>query len=115
MPVNKIDITFDNVQLPAIKAAFVTANSNFPFAQNLTIQERTALPNIENERYPYVQRTIEVHAPNNPALVNGFAGTTAEATRDWTVVKQFDELIPVVRAYLEKLQDTRQIAASEAY
>ena len=115
MPTNQLDIKFTAAQMTAIKDAAATVNTNFPFAVNLTKSERTSLPNIESERYPYVQRAIEIHAPNNPNLVSGFAGTLAEATTDWTFVKQCDELIPLFEVILEKLRDTRQLGGSEAY
>ena len=115
MATNKIDITFTAPQMTAITGAAGTVNTNFGFAINLTETERKTTPNIENSRYPYVERTMDIHAPGNPNLVSGFAYTLAQATTDWTLVKQCDQLLPLFRGIVEKLEDTRQLAASELY
>jgi len=115
MPTNKINISFTTLQMTAITGAAATINTNMPFAINLTEQERQDTPNIENSRYPYVERTIDIHAPGNPLLVSGFAYTLPEAQTDWTLLKQCDQLLPLFRAIVEKLEDTRQLAASELY
>ncbi len=115
MPVNKIDITFTAAQVTAINGAIATIISNIPFAQNLTLAERDSVPNIQDNRYPYAQKAVEILAPANPILVSGFAGTLAQAVTDWTLVKQFDTFIPDLLKLVEMFNDTRQVAASEVY
>src|SRR5436190_260442 len=115
MATNTINISFTVPQLTAMIAAAASANTNFPFAINLTVTERNSTPNIENNRYPYVERAIDFHAPANPNLVSGFAYTLLEAQTDWALVKQCDQLLPLFRAIVEKLEDTRQLAASELW
>ena len=115
MATNTINITFTVPQLAAMIAAAASANTNFPFAINLTVTERNSTPNIENVRYPYVERSVDFHAPANPSLVSGFAYTLTEATTDWNVIKQIDQLLPLFRVIVEKLEDTRQLAASELW
>ncbi len=79
MAINKLDIVFTTDQVTAIDGAIDAINTNFPFAQNLTEAEKDANQTIDNTRYPYVQRTVEIHIVNTPTLVSGFAGTAANA------------------------------------
>jgi len=115
MPFNKINTTFSALQLAAIEAAVVQILANLPEQFNLTTEERTALPNISDARYPYAQRGIEIHGPNNPNLVSGFAGTQAEATNDFTFYNQSETVIQRLKQVIEIVTDTQQVAGSEGY
>ena len=115
MPFNKINITFSPVQLAAIDAAITSILANLPVQFNLTKDERTELPNISDERYPYALRGIEIHGPNNPILVSGFAGTQADATTDFTFYNQSEDIIQRLMQVVEIVTDTQHVAGSEAY
>ena len=115
MPFNKINIIFTPVQLAAIDAAINSILANLPVQYNLTKDERTELPNISDERYPYAQRGIEIHGPNNPILVSGFAGTQAAATTDFTFYNQSEDIIQRLMQVVEIVTDTQHVAGSEAY
>ena len=78
MPTNQLNITLTAPQLAAINAAIDALLSNVPFGVNLTKDERTSLPNIGDERLPFVEKVIDNYAPANPTLVSGFAGSKAE-------------------------------------
>ncbi|MBI4930346.1 MAG: hypothetical protein HY841_06255 [Bacteroidetes bacterium] len=117
MPFSNINIVLTGAQITAIQNAITAlkAPANMPVQFNLTKAERKSVPNISNERYPYVQRAIQNHAPTNPNLVNGFAGTTAEATNDLTFYDQMKSFILQLRQVTEIYEDTQQVAGSEAY
>lgn len=115
MPTNQINNEFSPLQETAINTAFTSIDTNFPFAVNMTKDERSSTPNIDNERYPYAQRTMDIHAPGNPNLVSGFAGTYAEAQRDWRLMNQCEAMKQKALMLIEKLNDTQHLGASEVY
>jgi len=115
MPFSKINTTFTPAQIAAIDAAIAQILANLPEQFNLTKEERTQLPNISDERYPYAQRGIEIHGAGNPILVSGFAGTQAEATNDFTFYNQSEEVIQKLMQVVEIVTDTQHVAGSEAY
>src|SRR3990172_5341317 len=115
MSTNQINNEFTPLQETGINTAFADIDTNFPFAVNLTKDERGSIPNIDNERYPYAQRTMDIHAPNNPNLVTGFAGTYAEAQKDWHLVNQCEAFKQKALMFIEKLNDTQPLAGSEVY
>ena len=117
MPFNKVNTVLTAAQVTALKAAIVamTAPANLPVKFNLTKKERTDLENIDNKRYPYVQRTITTHAVAHPTLVSGIAGTLVEATNDWTYGNQLEDLALQLEGVVEILRDTQQVAYSELY
>ena len=98
-----------------MQAAIDALNDALPFAVNLTKEERTELPNIQDERLAFVTKVIDNYAPANPTLVTGFAGTLAEATTDFTLYRQLEPFIEQLRSVLEKFQDTQQLGGTEAY
>lgn len=117
MPFSKINITLTAAQVTAIQAAINALKNpaNLPVQFNLTKEERGSLQNINNMRYPYVQRAIKNHGPNNANLVSGFAGTQAEAANDLVFYDQVEPFIGQLLQVLEIYQDTQQVAGSEAY
>ena len=117
MPFSKINITLTAAQLTAIQAAITAlrAPANMPAQFNLTKEERKTLPNISDQRYPYVQRAIKNHGPANANLVTGFAGTLTEADNDLTFYDQVENIIGQLKQIVEIYEDTQQVAGSEAY
>lgn len=115
MPFSNINTTFSNAQLNNINDAITTILNNLPVKFNLTKQERQSLQNIADERYPFAKRGIEIHGPNNPTLVTGFAGTQAEATSDLTFFDQSETIKLKLLKVIEIVTDTQQVAGSEAY
>jgi hypothetical protein len=115
MPVQRINQTFTAVQKTDIQAAITQVDASIPFAINLTKHERESIPNIQNERYPYVRRCIEIHAVNNPNMISGFAGTLAQAQTDWDLIQNMDTFILQLEQLLEKCKDTRQAGANDLF
>ena len=115
MPVNMLNISLTPAQEAAIQTAIDALRANLPFGINLTRQERTELPNIQDERYSFVNKVITNYAPANPALVSGFAGTLAEATTDFNLYNQLESFIEQLRGILEMYTDTQQVGGTEAY
>ena len=115
MPFNKVNTEMSPAQEANIQAAIDALISNLPAKFNLTKKERIDLQNIDTERYPYVKRTVEVHALSFPNFVTGNAGTTAEATIDFKLFNQFEKYIPQLLKVLEIYKDTQQVGGSEAY
>jgi len=115
MPFNQLNITLTPAQVAAIGSAIDALIANIPFAVNLTKTERTSLPNIADERLPFVEKVIDNYAPLNPALVSGFAGTSTEAATDLTLYRQLELPIGRLAGIIEIYKDTQQVAGSEAY
>lgn len=121
MPFSNINIVLTPAQVAAIQAAInaLKAPANMPVQFNLTKAERGSVPNISNERYPYVQRSVQIHAPTNPVLASGVAGlgvgTLAEATNDLTFYDQMKSFILQILQVVEIYKDTQQVAGGEAY
>lgn len=115
MPINKLDITFTDLQVAAIDGAFNTIEANFTFAQNLTEAEKKANPTIDNTRYPYVQRTVLNHMVNLPQLVSGFAGTAGNADRDFTVYNQLEQIKQKAILLINRITETQDVAGAELY
>jgi hypothetical protein len=115
MPFSNINTTLSGAQLAAIDTAITNLLAALPVKYNLTKDERVKLPNISSERYPYVKRGIEIHGPNNPTLVTGFAGTQAEASNDLVFFDQHEAIKQKLLKVLEIVTDTQQVAGSEAY
>ena len=115
MAINKLDIVFTTDQVTAIDGAIDAINTNFPFAQNLTEAEKDANQTIDNTRYPYVQRTVEIHIVNTPTLVSGFAGTSANALNDWTVFNQLENFKQQLLLIINKMSETQDVAGAELY
>ena len=121
MPFSNINITLTPKQVAAIQAAIDALKNpaNMPVQFNLTKGERGSVPNISNERYPYVQRTVQIHAPNNPVLTNAVAGlgvgTLGEATNDLTFYDQMKSFILQILQVAEIYKDTQQVAGGEAF
>lgn len=90
-----------------------------PVQFNLTKGERGSVPNISNERYPYVMRAIKNHGPNNPILAAGVAGlgvgTLTEAGNDLTFYDQMEPFILQLLQLVEIYRDTQQVAGGEAF
>jgi len=115
MPFNKINQTFTPTQQNNINDAIDVILANLPVKFNLTVDERGKLQNISDERYPYAKRGIEIHGPNNPAMVSGYAGTQAEATNDMVFYDQSEVVIQKLLKVIEIVTDTQHVAGSEAY
>ena len=115
MPFNKIDVVLSGPELTTIQNSITALLETLPVSFNLTKEERVELQNISNERYPYVQRAIENHAPANPILVTGIAGTLAEAENDLAFYDQMENFIGQLKQVIEVYEDTQQVAGSEAY
>ena len=114
MPVNKIDIVFTDPQVAAIAAAITAITTNFPFAQNLTEAEKDNKQTIDDRRYPYVQRTIEIHALN-PRFVSGFKGTLVNAQTDFTLFNQLENFKQQLLSVVNKISETQDVAGVELY
>lgn len=115
MPFNKVNVQMTAAQLAAVQAGIDAILNNLPSKFNLTVKERNDLPNIADERYPYAKRGVKNHAVANPALVSGFAGTTANATTDFNYYDQLENILLQVLKVVEIVKDTQHVAGSEVY
>src|SRR3972149_6858504 len=115
MPFSKINIILSPAEMSVLQTAIDTIINTLPVKFNLTKDERISLANINNERYPYVQRPIQNQGPNTPNWVSGYAGTQAEAANDLIFYDQMKAHLLRLRQALEIYEDTQQVAGSEAY
>lgn len=116
MPFNKIDVVLTQQQIDDIQAGIDMIKENLPVQVNLTNKEKTDLPNIADERHPYVQRAIEQHAPANAQITAGaFYGPLAEAQNDFTFFDQMQPFLGQLAQLAEIFEDTQHAAGSEAW
>ena len=110
---NRLDIVATEAQITAAKNSLVQFDAQFPFLIGLTVEEKTTLPAINVDNKIFTEDAINA-AVNNMDMLPGYLSVSGVQT-DMKLFNQLDELVPMVRKQLEKLEDTRFLAGSEAY
>ena len=110
---NRLNIVATEVQITAAKNSLVQFDAQFPFLIGLTVEEKTTLPAINVDNKIFTEDAINA-AVNNMDMLPGYLSVSGVQT-DMKLFNQLDELVPMVRKQLEKLEDTRFLAGSEAY
>lgn len=110
---NRIDIEATTAQITATKAALQSIDTNLPFLIGLTADEKGVLPAIDVDNKIFAEDAINAGV-NNAAMLPAYISVSSIQT-DMNLFNQLDELIPMMRQALEKLEDTRFLAGSEAY
>ena len=110
---NRINITATVAQITAVKTALQTINTNLPFLIGLTTEERIALPSIDVNNKAFTEDAINAGL-NNAALIPPYISVTS-MQNDMTLFNQLDALAASVNQLLEKIEDTKLMAGSEAY
>lgn len=110
---NRLNIVATEAQITAAKNSLVQFDAQFPFLIGLTVDEKTTLPAINVDNKIFTEDAINA-AVNNMDMLPGYLSVSGVQT-DMMLFNQLDELVPMVRKQLEKLEDTRFLAGSEAY
>ena len=110
---NRLNIVATEAQITAAKNSLVQFDAQFPFLIGLTVDEKTTLPAINVDNKIFTEDAINA-AVNNMDMLPGYLSVSGVQT-DMKLFNQLDELVPMVRKQLEKLEDTRFLAGSEAY
>lgn len=110
---NRLNITLTEAQVIAVKAAIQTIYTEVPFLLGLTVEERISLPKINVANKAFTEDAINA-ITNNGDMLPGYLNVATMQT-DLQLFSQLDELTPLVRQLLEKLEDTQILAGSEAY
>ena len=110
---NRLNIVATEAQITAAKNSLVQFDAQFPFLIGLTVEEKTTLPAINVDNKIFTEDAINA-AVNNMDMLPGYLSVSGVQT-DMKLFNQLDELVPMVRKQLEKLEDTRFLAGSEAY
>lgn len=110
---NRISITATAAQVTAVKTALTTINTNLPFLVGLTTEERVALPSVDVNNKAFTEDAINAGV-NNAALIPSYI-SVANMQNDMVLFNQLEEITGMVKQLLEKLEDTKLLAGSEAY
>lgn len=114
-------ISINNVVMPAATATTIannldnSVNAIIALAEvNLTKAERNSMQTIADERFPYVDRAINLHATNNPRLVPSYI-SLADAKRQYDLMMALRPLLLRSRKLTEIIEDLSMLSSSNAY
>ena len=110
---NRLNVTATEAQITAVKDAIQVLIDNLPFLIGLTMEERETLPAIDVENKVFTEDAITAGV-NNMEMLPSFISVSFMQT-DMTLFNQLDEVILLMKQFMEKLEDTQLLAGSEAY
>ena len=110
---NRIDLVVKDAEITAVKDAMQTINDQLPFLIGLTIEERESLNAIDVDNKIFAEDAFN-SGLNNPDMLSKYISVEAMQS-DLTLFDQLDELVGMAKQLLEKLEDTKLLAGSEAY
>ena len=110
---NRIDTVMTAAQITDVKNAINTINTSISFSVSLTPAERSSLPKISVANKSFTEDAINALA-NNAALFPSYLDVKL-MQNDFNLYQQLDELATMLRQTLERIEDTRILAGSEAY
>ncbi|MBL7789231.1 MAG: hypothetical protein JNL75_05290 [Chitinophagales bacterium] len=110
---NRIDTIMTPAQIADVKTAIDTINSAIGFSVSLTTEERSSLPKISVANKSFTEDAINTLA-NNAAIFPVYLDVKL-MQNDLKLYQQLDELATMLRQTLERIEDTRILAGSEAY
>lgn len=110
---NRINVAATTAQITAVKTALQTIATNLPFLIGLTAEERIALPAIDVNNKAFTEDAISAGL-NNATLIPSYV-SVPNMQNDMLLFNQLEEITGIVNQLLEKLEDTKLLAGSEAY
>lgn len=110
---NRIDQVLTDEQMRKAKENIKNIEKDFPFLVGLTDQERNSLLGIDVNNKAFVEDALNAGRANPELLPRYISLENAE--NDLKLFEQMDEIIPILKQFLQKLTDTRLLAGSEAY
>lgn len=100
-------------QITDVKNAITAINTAISFSVSLTTDERASLPKISVANKSFTEDAINAIA-NNASLFPAYLDVKL-MQNDLKLYHQLDELAILMRQTLERIEDTRILAGSEAY
>ncbi len=110
---NRIDTVMTPAQVTDVKNAITAINTVISFSVSLNTDERASLPKISVANKSFTEDAINAIA-NNGALFPAYLNV-AQMQNDLELYRQLDELSTMLRQTLERIEDTRILAGSDAY
>jgi len=111
---NRLDLVLTDAQVDDLRTHFSKINDILnPFAQALTIDERSTIPKMNVSNKAFVSDAM-VAVKGNAEFLPAYL--TADAMdKDYKLFEQLEEFLAVAASISEKLSDTQMLAGSEAY
>ena len=110
---NRIDTVMTPAQVTDVKNAITAINTAISFSVSLTAEERMTLPKISVANKSFTEDAINA-LDNNAAIFPAYLNV-GQMQNDLKLYQQLDELATILRQTLERIEDTRILAGSEAY
>ena len=110
---NRISVEIEDTELAKIKSYLQSTAASMPFLIGLTIDERIALPKMNDSNKTFVEDAMNAIINNSDMLPGYF--NAKELAKDLMLFKQLDELYLLASQLAEKINDTRLLCGSEAY
>jgi hypothetical protein len=110
---NRIDVVLTPENKTAVLQALTTAKTAMPFLVKLSDADRKSVQSIDFGRKPFVDKALEI-ALLNPELDPG-SGLLTAANKDLSLFSFLASAENELLQLLEMVQDTKQLAGSEAY
>ena len=110
---NRIDTVMTPAQVTDVKNAITAINTAISFSVSLTAEERMTLPKISVANKSFTEDAINA-LDNNAAIFPAYLNV-GQMQNDLKLYQQLDEIAIMLRQTLERIEDTRILAGSEAY
>ena len=110
---NRIDTVMTPTQVTDVKNAITAINAAINFSVSLTAEERMTLPKISVANKSFTEDAINA-LDNNAAIFPAYLNV-GQMQNDLKLYQQLDEIAIMLRQTLERIEDTRILAGSEAY
>ena len=110
---NRIDTVMTPTQVTDVKNAITAINAAINFSVSLTAEERMTLPKISVANKSFTEDAINA-LDNNAAIFPAYLNV-GQMQNDLKLYQQLDEMAIMLRQTLERIEDTRILAGSEAY
>lgn len=109
----RINKALSPAELTAIRTKINELEDELPFLIGLTVEERVALPKINDANRTFVMDSLQAVKSNSsfmPAYIN-----SVNLENDVTLYNQLEEFVQRIGQLYEKILDTQTLAGSEAY
>lgn len=110
---NRLSAVITDSNMEDIRSAIHSIYAMLPFLTGLTIDERKSLPKINDSNKTFTEDAV-TSANNNAQLIPSYFDPI-EMERDLLLYEKLDELWLILSQLVQKIDDTRMLAGSEAY
>jgi len=110
---NRISAEMTQQQVGAVLGAIDTIKENLPFLINLTTQERAALPKMDDNRRPFVEKALE-YARSDEDMLPRYIDLD-ELEKDLSLFRNLATIDRSLGKLDESVKDTLAAVGSESY